>query len=187
MAMANKQSSFRTTISVPGDLKSRMERVKEPVNWSALACRAFENKLAEIAARKETKTMSDVVQRLRASVRSEQGESFNEGYETGKHWAEETGTAAQLKRMETFLKGMKAKSQREWENWFYSQNGHLPWLAVVGVIQDDKNIHPLNGTDFWKTVLGDETSQKPNDPDFLRGFVEGATDLWVKVQPQLSP
>ncbi|MHC4179286.1 MAG: hypothetical protein ACYSWU_17370 [Planctomycetota bacterium] len=39
-----------TSISVPPDLKRRMDKVKEPVNWSAVACQAFEQKLAEISA-----------------------------------------------------------------------------------------------------------------------------------------
>jgi hypothetical protein len=39
----------RTTITVPADLKARMEAVGEPVNWSAIACQAFEQGLAKIA------------------------------------------------------------------------------------------------------------------------------------------
>lgn len=41
--------SVRTTISIPADLRRRMCKVKEDVNWSALACVAFEAKLLEIA------------------------------------------------------------------------------------------------------------------------------------------
>ena len=56
----------RTTISIPPDLKARMEAVDEPVNWSALACRAFEQKLAEIIKRKGSSNMNDVINRLGA-------------------------------------------------------------------------------------------------------------------------
>ena len=130
--MAQKHRPFRTTISVPGDLKARMDRVKEPVNWSALACRAFEAKLAEIAARKENKTMIDVVERLRDSLRNQQGESFNEGYETGRKWAENTATAVQLDRLESFQKTMRAKSQSEWESWFWSEGTpHRVWIIFL--------------------------------------------------------
>ncbi len=182
--MGKKQISFRTTISVPSDLKERMDRVKEPVNWSALACRAFEDKLAEIAARKESKAMIDVVERLRASLRNEQGESFNDGYETGTKWAGNTATAAELMRLESFQKRAKTKSQREWENWFWPQGTHKPWMALVAEIQDNKNLYPMTAQAFWKTLLS-ETSQKPDDGNFLRGFVEGAVELWGKVREQL--
>src|SRR6516225_5119268 len=42
----------RTTITVPPDLKARMEAVEESVNWSAIACQAFEQRLAEITRRR---------------------------------------------------------------------------------------------------------------------------------------
>jgi post-segregation antitoxin (ccd killing protein) len=42
----------RTTISVPRDLKDRMDAVGVAVNWSAVACRAFERRVAEIEKRK---------------------------------------------------------------------------------------------------------------------------------------
>ena len=37
----------RTTISIPTELKRKMERVKEPTNWSAIAARAFAAKVAD--------------------------------------------------------------------------------------------------------------------------------------------
>ena len=46
----------RTTISVPSELKARMDAVDESVNWSAVACQAFELKLAEITKRKGRRT-----------------------------------------------------------------------------------------------------------------------------------
>src|SRR5437879_3439244 len=55
--MMAKPRSFRTTITVPADLKRRMDAVDEEINWSALAASAFEAKLAEIAKKKELKKM----------------------------------------------------------------------------------------------------------------------------------
>jgi len=45
----------RTNISIPADLKRRMDKVSEGVNWSALACRAFEDKVAEMETRNLSK------------------------------------------------------------------------------------------------------------------------------------
>ena len=68
--MAKKTSNTaRTTISIPRALKSRMDEVTENVNWSAVAARSFEDKLAEIISRKEIREMEEVVERLRASKR----------------------------------------------------------------------------------------------------------------------
>ena len=62
--MAKKTGVTRTSISVLRDLKKRMNKVKEPVNWSGIACRAFEIHLGDITAKKEHKKMSDVIMNL---------------------------------------------------------------------------------------------------------------------------
>ena len=67
MGKRKQPSFFRQTVSIPIVLKQRMDKVAEPVNWSAEAGRAFEAKLAEISSRKEKQNMADVIQRLRAS------------------------------------------------------------------------------------------------------------------------
>lgn len=52
----------RINITLTGDLKERMQAVTEDVNWSAIASRAFELKLAEIAARKQVKAECQQIQ-----------------------------------------------------------------------------------------------------------------------------
>jgi hypothetical protein len=59
----------RVTLYIPGDLKARMDEI-EAVNWSAIAQQAFKEVVINLAARKETATMDDVVERLRASKES---------------------------------------------------------------------------------------------------------------------
>ena len=44
-----------------------------------MACRAFEDKLAEIATQKEKKDMSDIVTRLRASKRQAEDAQYKAG------------------------------------------------------------------------------------------------------------
>lgn len=46
--MSEPVNVVRMTISVPKDLKKQMDAVKEPVNWSAEASRAFREKLVEL-------------------------------------------------------------------------------------------------------------------------------------------
>ncbi len=184
VARKKYSSIHRQSVSISADLRRRMDQVKELVNWSDVAAKAFEAKLAEITARKENKVMTDVIERLRVSLRKEQGMSFNDGFEAGRKWAENDATAPELKRLESFENITKAKSPSEWQNWFLLCGTHKPWLLLVSVIQDDKNAHPLTAQAFWKGLLG-EASQEVNNGDFLRGFVEGAVDLWAKVQEQL--
>jgi hypothetical protein len=47
----------RANISIPDDLRHRMDEVEgERINWSALACQAFESKLAEIITKRGSRT-----------------------------------------------------------------------------------------------------------------------------------
>src|SRR5262245_57540294 len=94
---------FRTTISVPLDLKKRMDAAGAGVNWSAVACRAFEVELAEIAARKKEKTMDDVIQRLRASKLRGASEAHKEGDAAGRKWARDHAEADELQNLENLL------------------------------------------------------------------------------------
>jgi hypothetical protein len=184
VCMAEKEGVFRTTISVPSDLKTRMDRVKEPVNWSAIACRAFQDKLAEIASRKEIKTMTEVVERLRATLRNEEGKDFSHGYELGRKWAENAASATELKRMEKFQETSKTKSKQDWDTWFWPRGTHHPWRILVGVIRNEKDVHPMTAQAFWQDIVAG-SSVTSVDGDFLRGFVQGAVDLWAQVKSQL--
>lgn len=73
----------RTTISLPDDLKARMDEVDQPVNWSAEAAKCFEKLLGEIAARKPKKDMSDIIARLKASKLEGEDESYKLGKKPG--------------------------------------------------------------------------------------------------------
>src|SRR5438094_610841 len=92
-------STVRMNISVPDTLKARMDLIVEAVNWSALACLAFEDKIAEIATRKEKKTMQDVIDRLKVSHRANLDALTTEGLECGRQWAMHKASAVELRRI----------------------------------------------------------------------------------------
>ena len=49
---SSNSSTVKMTISVPRELKAQMDMAIEPIDWSALACGAFQKKADEILARK---------------------------------------------------------------------------------------------------------------------------------------
>lgn len=69
-------SIYRTTISIPQNLKKRMDSVTAQVNWSAVAAAAFEQELVRIAV-KET------CERLQASEQEDDAENLDTGKESG--------------------------------------------------------------------------------------------------------
>jgi hypothetical protein len=85
--MAKKPTGYRQTVYISMDLKQRMDKVAEEVNWSTIAANAFEQKLSEIAARKERKSMQDVIQRLRGLKVREDKQTYETGKRAGTRWA----------------------------------------------------------------------------------------------------
>lgn len=153
--MAKKTGTVRTSISMPADLKNRMDKTKEPINWSGLACDAFESKLAEIAAHKEKKTMTDVLERLRQSKKDLEGDRYKEGREWGKSWVTHHADAEQLQRI-----AREAEcNQGDWEGCF---NGEFE-----SIVDPDMNLQ-----------IDDDLI---NDPEFVRGFVDAALEVWSQV------
>jgi hypothetical protein len=179
--MGKKKSAyFRTTITVPLNLKKRMDAVKEDVNWSALACRAFEAKLGEIASRKAGKDMKDVVERLRASKRSGEAQSYKEGEVAGREWAKQEAEAGDLERLDR----VRAERGLDWGKLFHDP-GTFALPATQWVYF---HMYPENRGDrsavkeFWESALGDE---REVDDLFVKGFCDGALEVWAEVRDQL--
>jgi hypothetical protein len=89
----------RVTLYIPDDLKARMDEVSEAVNWSAIAQQAFRDVVINLAARKETATMDDVVERLRASKQSYVETEHKAGLAVGEEWAKEAAKYGELLRI----------------------------------------------------------------------------------------
>lgn len=157
-----------TSISVPPELKQRMDKVKEALNWSAIACQAFEQKLAEIASKREVKKMDDVIERLRASQREVESEDYKTGFENGEDWAKTTATAKQLQRIERFEEA--GSGEYDHETLFY-------------VIEPNGGGNPMDFS--WPEVFGDDCQDEIESPDVIRGFVEGAMSVWREVRKHL--
>lgn len=183
--MAKKFQFSRTTISIPGDLKRRMDKAGDLVNWSAVASLAFEAKLGEIATKKEKKNMDDVIARLRKSKQETASDRYKEGVAIGEEWVKDHAEASELQRLEREWEASKRTAdERLWlethENSAYTAAELLP-NAIRG--QGERTDRDL-AVEFWATLLGDDT-EATDDPDFLRGFIEGALELWQSVKTKL--
>jgi hypothetical protein len=174
----------RTTISVPPALKARMDAVDETVNWSAVACQAFELKLAEIIRRRGAKNMKEAIERLKASKRKTDDTRYLEGSEAGKAWAMNEAEAEELQNLDSFREG--CESEGGWEEWFatpkwnaaFSNAEHIAFVAL-GVIDGE-----------WDRTEADQflaqaMDEKQIDDQFLRGFVDGALEIWEKVKEEI--
>lgn len=176
-----KTSGNRVSIYVPADLKRRMDKTKEDVNWSALACDAFKAKLGELAQRKDTKNMSDVIERLRATEEAESSEAQKDGLEHGRDWVERSARVPELRKLRTLMVDKCNGDLADWlsESSAYSNSERLA-LAILGLKTDRHGAR-----EFWKEAIGDADYVRIDDVDWLEGFVDGALELWEQLESQL--
>lgn len=152
----------RMTIYVPDELKARMDRSGDRVNWSAEAQRAFERVLASEGWRNMTDEMEQAVARLGASKRTfEEGEQAA-GTADGRHWAMKDAEYEELVRM----RGVQE------EGWDDAEDLGRKMLDPAG---DDRN--------SWWEWWGDE--QRVLSLPYAKAFVAAALDVFADVEKRI--
>jgi hypothetical protein len=167
-------------ISIPADLKQRMDAVKVRVNWSGIAAHAFRVHLYNLAVKKGKKTnMKTVIERLKISKQASDSASLNEGERDGREWAERKAEAKQLERLEAAYNATGG-----W--WF--QGGSTSAYAAAElfyfIIEPDDDGDRSAANDFWTRWFHEERPALPDD-EYVNGFADGALDLWQGVKDQL--
>lgn len=160
----------RTTISVPDELKTEMDKVGG-VNWSALACKAFEIELGEIAKRKEKKTMNDVIQRLRASKLQSTDVDTKLGREAGEKWAMTVAEASDLEAIEAESGAFDSLGDDDdGVNVFLEIIADDPSDVVASDVRDFREQYGLKGQ---------------GNVAFMQGFAEGAMHIWDQAKSEI--
>lgn len=171
----------RVTITVPGDLRKRMQSTAESVNWSAVATKAFEEKLAEVVAKRETQSLDDAVQRMRASRLASADGAYADGFERGREFVTQH---ADWK----FCEGLKG-AMAEWTDarWAQAQQDGGAGAALELVLkrvdpQRFKAAKAVRG--FLVDHVGDHL---PSAVQFARGWCEGALSCFRQIEERVTP
>jgi hypothetical protein len=178
--MGESPGTTRTNISISRDLKKRMDAVKVPVNWSAVAAQAFAKKLKELESQKEVKGMHDVIARLRASQQLESNEDYQTGRKAGEEWAREKATTRELRRLKKFSSEFDC---RDW-NWSPPMwGGDTCGIAHYILVEMDPKCEGdrVASEGFWEEALDEQYPEG----DLLRGFCDGALEVWDQVKDKL--
>jgi hypothetical protein len=175
----------RTTITVPQDLKARMDAVKGE-NWSRVAAVAFRARLREVEMRnKRSLSKEEVVKRLQATQEEDAQQEYAAGEQAGKEWAGRQATAKQLKRAAQWVSSFDNSPVTWWD--IDSPGWNAPFgptdRFVFAVLPDRKDDRDAPA-EFWKRALGAE-ADRVADGDFFHGFVDGAVELWEQVEGEL--
>lgn len=182
----------RTTITVPNELKERMNAVEEPVNWSALACKAFEEKLVEIAKKKAMMDRADVIARLRASRQQTTDHLFKTGFAAGEKWAKAEADAWELMNLANFHDNITCEERLSLSDYFFvdqheevkDKHGFAKSVAsgALGMNRDD---HDDEIAEKHALKMFDNQIYQMKEPLYVHGFLEGALSVWGQVKNEL--
>jgi hypothetical protein len=162
----------RTTISIPDDLKKRMDKVSEPVNWSQVAASAFEAKLGDIASRKEKKNMQDVIQRLRASKLQGQTRLAKEAFESGVEWAKSGAEWSEIEGIVEY-----ANHHEAW----VGVPDHWGWPGVLLAAATGEREFDRGDYDLFVEDIG----PVHDDIEWAQGFCSGVASVYESVKDQV--
>lgn len=165
----------RISVYLSDDLKKRMDKCREPVNWSQVASNAFELKLGEVAEVKEKKTMTDVVQRLRAAKIKNSGGKVKAAMPFGREWATEDAEPDQLERLAEY-----AESECAFDHTGVSSAHSIAEHIAFAILDIEKDRQ--GAREFWQTALG--IGDFPDDKT-AEGFARGALEVWEAVRDQV--
>ncbi|EIC30877.1 MULTISPECIES: hypothetical protein [Methylomicrobium] len=87
----------RINISVPDELKVSMDELD--LNWSAIAKEAFETAVSIENLKRKHMNLEAGIERLKVSKKSNSERQRAEGFAQGEHWALESATYDDLKRI----------------------------------------------------------------------------------------
>ena len=154
----------RINLSVPDDLKAEMDSI-ESVNWSSVASDAFRRVVQQ--QKQWGSTMSDAVNRMRASKERFEKDMQERGEADGRQWVLEAA------EYET------AKSVAEFEFRDFDR-GELR-SAVEDEIDGDWDA-------FLAEVVGDDADRQERlfgNGAYVRGFVDGVKEAFEEIERQL--
>ncbi len=168
----------KISIYVPDDMKARMDNADERGNWSGIAQQAFDLELTHLEAVKEIKTMTDVVERLRASKQKSTKSSHGDGRTAGREWAMHSAEYNELRRVAE----LDVNDLYQGTDWAVRV---IVTVAIVGdrseanqMVRSDGDMADIYGVD-------EENVTASLTVDYLAGFVEGATEVWGEIKSEI--
>jgi hypothetical protein len=148
-------------VYVPDDLKKRMDKAGDRVNWSAAAQEAFQHELAKDATRQKGPKMNEVAERLKQSKQQTVKRWHERGFAAGRDWAQRHAEYEQLVELEDFPDFKTAtRLLHAWD-----REERIVLWALLGL--------PVEA----------QSSTIPDE--MVEGFVEGALEVFNEVKDQL--
>jgi hypothetical protein len=163
-----------------------MDSEGESVIWSAVAARAFEAELTELASQRKGPTMQEVIARLKAAAKLEANEDYTAGVEAGRKWAKLSARPKELRRLAEYIHSSETQQGPDWFDVDYPG-----WMAPFGATcyfvfaaWPNRRHDREAPEEFWQRALDDD-AHRIKDADFFHGFGDGVAEIWDQVADEL--
>jgi hypothetical protein len=130
-----------------------------------------------------------VLESFRKAEESEKAEQYAAGVRRGRTWASGEGYKAVTPPIRELQRLERAKEYHD-EDWccFFFGNAYRTGFStgkhLFFVLRPEDEGHFAAADDFWHSEVGAEDEELESD-DFIRGFADGALEVWEAVQESL--
>jgi hypothetical protein len=109
------------------------------------------------------------------------------GCALGRRWAEQSAEAPELQLLEQLRDELGVQPQYDWDNYFNEQEGSAYGTDENLFFATNPDVDGVRqaARDFWEGAVGDSLQQAANRGTFLKGFAEGALEIWLSVKDEL--
>ncbi len=158
--------------------------LKQPeINLSQVIAEVFRAKTRALSAQNGSKNMSNLIQRLKASKLARENAERADGVEAGRTWATEHAEFNELHNLsewwDTASEDGRDVVLTTQETDAFGASHQLACVIRGECCRDRKD-----SDQFWEEAIGDDNGQRHSDR-FVRGFVEGALQVWNAVKDKL--
>lgn len=129
----------------------------------------------------------EMIERLRGSKQAALAEAYSNGQDYGREWAEKKAEWVELTRLAKLRDQQRPESN--WEYFFDQDNGSA-WgpgenlhHQIMGGDEVYGNPDRKEAAEFWEYLGVPEEDQF--DGEFMRGFADGAIDLFEMAKPKV--
>lgn len=103
---------------------------------------------------------------------------YNQGWEAGLRWADESADCKQLDR----LHALEREYRFDWETLFHDGSAWTCGEGIAFCIEPAINGCRPEAARFWESVYDEDGQDLASEPEFVRGFVEAAIWRWDQVK-----
>ena len=166
----------KISIYVPDEMKARMDETDDRANWSGIAQRAFEVELDHVETVMEIKTMTDVIERLRASKTESAERQAETGRQLGVDWAKRFADYEELRR----IAGIDTSNFQV----IYSED--TGWESAEWVVEQTIGDAPASADEVAEFYgLENDMLDAVLTTKFVEAFVVGASEVWSEIKDKI--